>query len=367
MREVLKELKLPSDILKGLDQELAVPQAWIDGARKEGVVRITMLSEEAAFDRLWKVFSARYPGLKYEYTHGIGARRALQPLLAFRRGNYITDVVASFQVLEEEYRKADSLLDVVKLLPAARSVRPEHNSEHGIGVAYRLINFCMAYNTKAVKKAELPKTWEEFIESPRWRNGKVGMATNANAWLVELWGQKGDAWGRDYVRRIFADMKPQLRKENLTMIGRLAGLGEFEIAIPTSDAATWRNARQGNPVAFHCPDVVPISVVWLGVLKGSPRVNGALLFANWMVSKEGQIATHWADGQTPANAGLAGREFLHYPEEVLGKKTAPLTGATLREMPRMMAFWEEHWNKAGGPGSSTEGGDAKGAKKGAPR
>src|SRR5690606_31212135 len=101
--------------------------------------------------------------------------RALQPLVAFRNGSYITDIVSSFEVLKSEYAKSNALVKIVGVLPAAKSIVPEFVDSDGLAVTYRLTNYCMAYATGRVKKAELPKTWEELLTSPRWRNGKVGM------------------------------------------------------------------------------------------------------------------------------------------------------------------------------------------------
>ncbi|MGV3651273.1 MAG: hypothetical protein ACO1OK_07585 [Devosia sp.] len=39
-RLVLKELKLDESALTGLDKELTVPDAWIEGAKREGTFRI---------------------------------------------------------------------------------------------------------------------------------------------------------------------------------------------------------------------------------------------------------------------------------------------------------------------------------------
>ena len=35
---------------------------------------------------------------------------------------------------------------------------------------------------------------------------------------------------------------------------------------------------------------MPVSVIWVGILKGNPSPNASLVFANWLLSKEGQLA-----------------------------------------------------------------------------
>jgi ABC-type Fe3+ transport system substrate-binding protein len=288
----------------------------------------------------------------------------MQPLLAFRRGTYITDIVSSFEVLKQEYAKSDALVKLAGTLPAVKSIDPGWVDDDGLAVAYRLTNYCMAYATKRVKKEELPKTWEELLTNPRWRNGKVGMAANANVWIAELWGLKGEQWGQDYVRRIFTDLKPQLRKETLQNIGRLAALGEYDIAIPSSDNNTYDNVQAGHAVGYHCPDIVPVSAANVGILKGNPHMNASLIFANWLLSKEGQITINYADFMTPSHSGLQRAEMLFYPQEVIGRKKAPLSDKVSEQMPQIMEFWQAHWLKSGG---ILAGEDDKGGEKKAPR
>ncbi|MCH8918484.1 MAG: hypothetical protein IIC52_10550, partial [Proteobacteria bacterium] len=38
--KMLQKLKLSPDILKGLDQELKIPAAWVAGAKKEGPLKL---------------------------------------------------------------------------------------------------------------------------------------------------------------------------------------------------------------------------------------------------------------------------------------------------------------------------------------
>ena len=149
-QEMLKALKLDAAILNGLDKELTVPQAWIDGSKKEGALRVRLTMHPSRFEKVRKVFEARYPWIKLEYSRGIGQARALGPLLAFKRGDFVTDIVSSFEPLESEYVKANALVNL-NVLPNAHAMREEFNSKHGIGLAYRLQHYCIAYGKERIK------------------------------------------------------------------------------------------------------------------------------------------------------------------------------------------------------------------------
>ena len=353
-REMLAALKLPDSALDGLDAELAVPQAWVDGAKRDGAIKVRLTSAEPQFAAYLRLFKARYPGVEIEYFRGLGPQRAVQPLVAFKRGTYVTDVVSSFETLEKDYRESDALEKIADELPAYKSIRPEFASAHGVATAWRVTYYCMAYSKKAVKKDELPKTWDELVENPRWRDGKVGMASNFNVWLAELWGLKGSAWGESYMNKLFTVLKPQYRKENLSMAPKLAALGEYEVSVPSGDGIVAGYERDGLPIGYHCPSPVPAYMAWVGILKGNPHPNGARLFVNWLLSREGQLAAAWADDAIPAHAGLQRKELMSYPDEILGKPAAPLSQTVLDMMPEIAAKWHEAWTRAGGPGGSGE-------------
>lgn len=59
--KLLAELELPPDILAGLDQELTVPAEWIEGARKEGALRMGATWDPPQYRKMTEPFVERYP------------------------------------------------------------------------------------------------------------------------------------------------------------------------------------------------------------------------------------------------------------------------------------------------------------------
>jgi iron(III) transport system substrate-binding protein len=349
-RKLLTEAKLEPSILAGLDQELAVPQAMIDGAKKEGIVRIRLTIAERLFDKIWQAFAARYPGIKYEYVRGIGPERAVVALVAFKRGTIVSDVVGSFDVLLEEYEKANMLAKIDDL-PSAKNPDPEFRAWNF--AAYRQEHWGVGWNTKNVKPEELPKDWNELVNNPRWSNGKVGMAVNANTWIPSLAGVYGEKWAEEYMAAIFSKMKPQLRKERLSMLPQLNHLGEYDLGIPAGDFIYKVQMDRGMNISVHFPEPVPRTAAPVGVVQGNPHPNASKLFVNWLLSKEGQIALHVHDEAIPSHTGLPAARFQSYPKELAGKKVAPSSAAVVRSIPGLMEKWHKLWVAAGG---TVEGG-----------
>ncbi len=345
-RKLLAAGHLPESAMAGLNAELAVPPALVAAAKKEGVVRVQLQMSDQEFAAVSSVFAARYPGIKLEYLRGIGAQ-IQKALVAYKTGTIITDVIAAYESYEDEFRKA-GLADL-RSLPAYASLRDEMKTPDGVDGADKMNYWCTTYSTERVKAADLPKTWDDLLTSPRWRNGKLALASNAGqTFLPTLAVKLGDAWTKSFLDRLFGEVHPQLRKETLAATSKLISVGEFDLVVSVQDYVTERDAKRGMPVAAHCPE--PVVATWgkLAVLAKSPNRDAALLYANWHMSREGQIAVYVYARQVPVNKALAGREFLPYPDEVLGKKILYRTDDVLRQQGRVTAMWSKYWQGSSG-------------------
>jgi iron(III) transport system substrate-binding protein len=314
-RTHLKNMKFDESIMAGLDEELVMPQAWFDAAKKEPAVKIlgTWSPDE------WRVLSAsfrtRYPMVKIEYVRSSRDNRQVQALLAYKQRRYVADVITSFSSVYDDLRKANGLVDL-RDLPNFGKAIPEANDPEGLWVAERITYWCIAYNTDMVKKSDLPMDWDDILTNPLWRNGNFAVSNTAAGWLPALYRAKGPQWTRNFITRLFVDVKPQRRNEGRDASVQLTAAGEQAAVTPSGDYRVRQFAASGAPVSFHCPSIVPMAPTQIGILRGSPAVNGAKIFLNWYLSKEGQIGLHAATGGVSAHKDFQRPEFLNYPEEV---------------------------------------------------
>ena len=345
-RKMLADAKLPVTVMDGLDAELAVPAAMVAGAKKEGKVRVQLQMSEQEFVATTKLFKARYPGIELEYIRGIGAQ-TMKVLVAYKTGTVIADVIAAYDSRLDEFRAAG--LMKMSELPAYASLREEIKTPDGFDGADKMNYWCTTYSTERVKKADVPKTWDQLASDPKWRGGKLAVASNTGQTLLPTLAVRlGDAWTTGWLDKLFNEARPQLRKETLAATSKLVSVGEFDLVFAVQDYITERDAKRGMPVAPSCPE--PLVGTWgkLGILKATPYPNAAKLYANWHMSKEGQIAAYVYARQVPVHGRLGGREFLPYPEEILGKKVLYRTDDVLRAQPKIMGLWRQRWESAGG-------------------
>jgi iron(III) transport system substrate-binding protein len=344
-RTILSDLKLNESILAGLDRELTVPDGWVEGAKKEGAFRITGSWDPSQFRAMTAPFVARYPFVKPSYTRGSFNDRAIRPLMAFKEGRYIADIVSGIGGAMPRYVEADAL-DDLRLLPNAGNVIPGMKNAEGRWIGIRIRYWCMSYNTNTVAKADLPATWDDLLTNPRWRSGRLALGNLPQLWMLPLWGQKGQAWAEQYLQTLFKVVKPQIRKEGSNALLSLVIAGEFDAAIPSADYRLARYVAKGAPIAWHCPSPVPSAISEMAILKGSPNIHAARLFANWLLSKEGQIAQFHADNATPIHKDLQTRDFLSFPDEIAGKPLAFRNPELEDRDDELLALWNPLWNHA---------------------
>ena len=340
----LAKLKLSPGILKGLDAELAVPKAWIAGMKKEGVVRILGSWKPGQFRVMDAPFRERYPSIKVEYSNsGNYHARVVAPLIAFKEGQYLTDVTTGLGGSATVYEKANALEDLRNLPTFGQQVKGANDPNHK-WAAIRLRYWCMAYNTNLVKKSELPKTWNDLITNPYWHNGAIGAGNRPQLWIQMLYGAWGPKRTAAYVKQFFEVVKPQFRKEGMSALLALAAAGEFKAALPAAAYNVRVFQKQGAPLAWHCPSPVPLNTSPIGIFRGNPHLDASRVWVNWMLSKEGQLAQFVADSSPPSHVGMQQKAFFVFPDELAGKKIAFRYDKYERPI---MAMWTKYWNSAG--------------------
>ncbi len=351
-QKALAKLKLDFSLLNGLDAELKVPKAWLDGAASEKEVVILGTWSNREFPGMTAAFEERYPFVKLRYHRTGTSGRGVKVLIALREGRVIGDVLTSIADSYALFAKTKALADL-RDLPGFGNVSSELAASDGTWAAHKLSFRCMAYNTSKVKKADLPQKWEDLLTNPVWRGNKIALSNHPNAWLLNLWGGAGEKWGEDFTRRLFADVRPQQRKEGMTAVTALTVAGEFDANIP---APEWRVAayvKKGAPIGYHCPSPVPITLSQIVILEKSPHKNAARLFVNWMLSSEGQLMQYAKSFAVPVHKALQSPRFLSFSETIVGKpkviRDDSLIGGDTQK--KMLKMWKANWTASTGKGA----------------
>lgn len=344
--KLLAELKLTPEILSGLDAELKVPQEWIDGARKEGALRMGATWDPAQYRKMTEPFIERYPFIKQEYARGNRQDRTLKPLMAFQAGRSTVDVIVGLGATYALFAKEGALTDM-RSVPTWDNVIPSMKHDGGLWVGQRVAYWCMAYNTDKMKAEDMPKTWDDLLTNKVLQGGHLAISNRPNLWLANVWAVEGADWGKAYTTRLFSDVKPQLRKEGNNALLSLLAAGEFYAMVPASAARLRQYQQRGAPINWHCPTPVPMSASEIGVMSKNLNPYASLLWINWFLSKEGQIAQFNSDKSPPIHKDLQLEIFLPFRDQIVGRKIAFRDHETLeKDLPEVFATWNPLWEKA---------------------
>ncbi len=347
-QEMLKKLKLDATILSDIDKELQFPKEWVDGAKKEGKLRVFSTIDPPQADVLFRPFKERYPFLAIEYNRASHEDRAIRTLVAYKNKRIVTDILTGIGGSFFMYRETGALEDL-RQIPNLKNNPTGTFDPDGLWVGMHMRYWCMAYNTKQVRKEDLPKRWEDFLSNPKWRNGNLALGNRPQLWTLQLWQAKGEKWTKDFLTKLFAEVRPQLRREGMNALIELLAAGEFYGTIPSAEYRTYQKTLDGAPVSYTCPEPVPVAVSEMAILKGAPNINAARLFVNWFLSKEGQIAQYVSDFAPPVHKDLQRKELLPFADQIVGKERSLRDpAAELEIQPKLLEFWDPLWLRGGG-------------------
>ena len=247
-QKALKSLKLDESILSGLDKELNVPKEWIEGAKKEGIVKMRSTPLHSRERNLFLApFRERYPGIKVDYFGSNRASRTIKTLQAYKTGRYLSDIVANVGSFAYQFVKAGGV-EPLQDIPGFKNPPEGLRDPEGGWVGSFSIYWCLAYNTRLVQKKDLPKKWEDLLTNPIWKNGNLALGNRPNLFAANLWLDKGEEWTKDYMTRLFKELKPQLRKEGMNALPQLAAAGEFYGVVPSHYKRPYNLLQDGAPL-----------------------------------------------------------------------------------------------------------------------
>ncbi|HEY4134641.1 MAG TPA: extracellular solute-binding protein [Alphaproteobacteria bacterium] len=344
LQKMLDKIKLPAEVTANINEEVNnISPAIVAAAKKEKRLDVSGSMDVKEFAVMVQPFKERYPEIDVRYSSGDQFSRNIRPLIAYKEGRVLTDIVEGLGVNLSEYKQEGALLKLDDI-PNVKNVPAEMNDKDGYYVGPRIRYWCMTYNTDKVKVSELPKTWDDMLTMPGLRNGRMGLGNRPNNFMIMLWGAKGPEWSNNYMEKLFTVVKPQLRKEGADGLVTLVAAGELDMAFPTASYRTAQSVEKGAPIGWWCPTPVPVSSSAMVILNKSPHPNAGKLYINWFLSKEGQIAQNYADGSPPIHKELQQKEFFLYADQTMDRPSAPRTPQLLEEeMPKVAKIWDRYW------------------------
>jgi iron(III) transport system substrate-binding protein len=252
----------------------------LSAAKAEGELTIYASMNEEEGLPYWKVFETA-TGIKVSFVRSSDANIRARIAIEARARQRSWDLVATTPV----YNLPDDVLlqfDPPEAKNLIAQARGPNRRWYGVSGNYN----APAFNTNLVKRTELPKTYEEFLDHKEWA-GKIAIDATDSEWLTGIFRHYGDDRGRKLAQAIAATLKPIVIDGHLS-IARSVGAGEYAVALNNFVPLTVNMKLSGAPTDFWALDPVALAFGAVGISTQAPHPKAALLAANYMLSREGQ-------------------------------------------------------------------------------
>ena len=251
-------------------------------ARAEGSLTIYSSMNEQEGLPLWKTFEDA-TGVKVNYVRSsdsiILSRIAIETRA--RQRSWDLAVTTTVNRLPNEALAQFDPPEARALIPQARD---PNRRWYGVYANYNT----PAYNTNLVNKADLPKSYEEFLDRRQWA-GKIALDDTDDEWLSAIMRHYGEALGKALLKDIVAVLKPVVVDGHLAL-ARSVGAGEYWLALNNYASLTVNVQLSGAPIDFWALDPVALFFGAVGVSAQAPHPNAARLAANFILSREAELA-----------------------------------------------------------------------------
>jgi iron(III) transport system substrate-binding protein len=253
----------------------------VEAGKKEGAVvwytSMTLEQSQQVADR----FQKKYPFIKPTLYRAGGGALLNRILTEARAGRFAWDVVTGRGEMVLPLMERKRLASYKS--PETKMIDEDLVDKEGFWTANYVNIYTLGYNTKLVKKDEVPKTYEALLD-PKWKGGKISMDTEYYGMLQGLIGAWGKEKAVDYFKKLAAQ-DPVLKRGGTERV-QLTVAGEYPLVISYNQQVE-RFVAKGAPVDWVAlePAVVQVNPVMLSAKARYP--NAARLLMDFLLSKEG--------------------------------------------------------------------------------
>jgi iron(III) transport system substrate-binding protein len=296
-------------------------------AQKEGALIIYSVWDVDHLRAITDAFMKRYPGIKATYWQGRNPEIVTRVLTEFQGGQASVDIILS-----------DNAPPVVR---AAGAITPYDTVQRNVLVIHdptmatvSLQIQALTYNTKKLKPADLPKSWED-VANPKYKGMvalddpmRAGPLSSMLAGLRDQW--KDENRFNNFVKGLKALSVPV--HQSTSAMFRLVISGEYAIAMPALLHDVMEEKEKGTPIDYVKtvpPIVFPRQAA---IYAKAPNPNAAKLFAEWAISQEGQKVID-SVGRESSRKDFKSKTSLEsaFPK---GTKAVPVTDKAFLEDPK---------------------------------
>jgi iron(III) transport system substrate-binding protein len=294
----------------------------LEGAKKEGQVTFYTSNTWMA-GAVSQEFGKKYPFIKTNVWRSDSKELLKRLTDEMAASRFIADVVETSPDYMALLVAANTFQEVFspELAPYGDNVKFKGKNGY-LHWTSRELYISLGFNTKIIPPADAPKTMKELLD-PKWK-GKMTIAgtTTGTQWI----GAIIETFGREFLEKLAAQ---EINVQNISgaALAELVASGEVPLS-PTIFNSNISVAKQkGAPVEWRAIDPVIATTGTSGMIVKAPNPHAALLFLDFLHSKEGQQAVLKGGLSSARNdVGSLTQKFKkvyiesRYPPEELEKK-----------------------------------------------
>lgn len=310
-------------LYQGADRE----QLLIEGAKKEG--QVIFYNINTWLSTVAQEFEKKYPFVKVSVWRSDSKTVLKRVTEEYASGRYLADVIDvtfggvallhKMGIFQEYYS------------PEMAAYTDEVKAKGKTGVYYLPdleLYIGLGFNTKLVPAADAPKIYKDLLD-PKWK-GRISFAgtSTGSQWI----GNALNVMGREYLEKMGGQ---DVKVQNISGAA-IAGLivsGEVPLSPTIYESNILTAKEKGGPVDWRPLEPVVANVGSSGMTTKAPHPHAALLFLDYVHSKEGQrVMMKGGLGSPREDIGSLERKF---------KKTYLEAQYSLDDLEKKIAEWEE--------------------------
>ena len=271
----------------------------VAAAKKEGELSLYTTIAEKDLPAILKPFEQKY-GIKVSVWRA-GTDKVLQRAVTEAKAKRYAVDAFHFGAPEMEALSREKILVAVNS-PVHKDLQPGSVPAHKEWAATILSVWVQAYNTNAVKKADLPKTYKDLLD-PKWK-GKLGIEVKNDDWFATVVHLVGtEEQGLKFFQDLVAANGISPRHGH-TLLNNMVVSGEVPLALTVYNYMPEQAKKKGAPIDWFAIEPAVARANAVGVAKNAPHPNAALLFYEYMLGPDGQNAMVSVD-YVPTNTKVA--------------------------------------------------------------
>lgn len=265
-------------LYQGADRE----KILMEGAKREG--QFTLYTSHTWFRTFVKEFEKKYPFIKASEWRNDSKNLIRKVLEEAKSGRVLVDVVETTadgmgilkrEGLFQEYFSPEARFYPNELKPKGKTgffYLPNRETYNSLG-----------FNTKLIPPNTAPRTLKD-LSDPKWK-GKMAITSTSTG--VRWIGNALETQGREFIDKM-AEQEISVQDMAPAALINLVGSGEIPLSPTIFDANVTIAKQKGSPVEWRPLEPVVTTVGSAALMAKGANPHAALLFIDYLLSKEGQ-------------------------------------------------------------------------------